>query len=74
MYSGNKDDIMKVAADYSDYYKAIAGQTIKNHEVITKDVRVTTYTNGVKIYVNYSEDDYQSADGVVKAGDCLIIL
>jgi hypothetical protein len=74
MYSGNKDDIIKAAADYSDYYKAISGQTIKNHEIVNDDVRITTYSNGVKIYVNYSEDDYQSADGVVKANDCLIIL
>ena len=65
--------MVAAAADYADYYKAISGQTISDHKLITDDVRCTTYSNGVKIYVNYSEDDYQSADGVVKAGDCLII-
>lgn len=72
-YDGNKETIVAAAADYADYYKAISGQTIADHRLITDDVRCTTYSNGVKIYVNYSEDDYQSADGVVKAGDCLII-
>lgn len=72
-YSDNKDDIIKVGTEYGDYYKAISGQTIANHELITKDVRLTTYSNGVKIYVNYSDADYVSADGTVTAGGCLII-
>ena len=72
-YAGNKDKIIAAATDYADYYKAISGQAIDNHQLITDDVRLTTYSNGVKIYVNYSEDDYQTADGLVKAGDCLII-
>ncbi len=73
VYADNKDDIVKVATDYSDYYKAISGQTISNHELITRDIRLTTYSNGVKIYVNYSSADYVSADGTVAAGGCLIV-
>lgn len=73
VYEDNKDDIIAVATEYSDYYKAISGQTISNHELITNDIRLTTYSNGVKIYVNYSASDYVSADGVVAAGGCLII-
>ncbi len=73
MYADNKDDIVKVATDYGDYYKAISGQTISNHELITEDVRLTTYSNGIKIYVNYSDSDYTVADGTVAAGGCLIV-
>ncbi len=72
-FSGNKDDIIKVAEELKPYYEAISGQTIKNHELLTKDVRVTTYSNGVKIYVNYSEDNFETPDGVVKASDYLVI-
>ncbi len=73
-YTGNKATIVEAANNYSEYYEAISGQTIASHELITEDVRLTTYSNGVKIYVNYSEDDYTTNDGVVKAADCLVIL
>ncbi len=72
-FEGNKEIMVAAAEELKDYYSSISGQTIKNHELITKDVRLTTYSNGVKIYVNYSEDDYTTADGVVKASNYLII-
>lgn len=72
-FSGNKETMVATAEEFKDYYKATSGQTIKDHNLLTNDVRLTTYSNGVKIYVNYSEDDYQTADGVVKASDYLII-
>lgn len=72
-FEGNKATMVAAAEELTDYYNSISGQTIKNHELITKDVRLTTYSNGVKIYVNYSEDDFTTADGVVKASDYLII-
>ena len=72
-FEGNKATMVAAAEELSDYYNSISGQTIKDHQLITKDVRLTTYENGVKIYVNYSEDDFTTADGVVKASDYLII-
>ncbi len=73
MYADNKDDIIKTAEAYSDYYKAISGKTIVNHELITKDVRATTFSGGVKIYVNYSDAEYVTADGVVGPMNYLIV-
>ena len=73
LYEDNKDDIIAAAAKYADYYKAISGQTIADHQLLSNTVRLTTFSNGVKIYVNYSNADYQTADGVVAAMDCLII-
>lgn len=73
VYASNKDNIIAVAKEFKDYYNAISGQTIVNHELLTNDVRCTTYSNGVKIYVNYSEKDYESPDGVVKAINCLVV-
>ena len=73
MYADNKDNIIAAATEYADYYKAISGQTIANHELLTEKVRLTTFSGGVKIYVNYSDADYRTADGVVPAMDCLII-
>ncbi len=73
LYKGNKDVIINAGNEFKDYYSAISGQTIVNHELITKDVRCTTFANGVKTYVNYSNSDYTVADGIVKANDYLVI-
>ena len=73
MYADNKDNIIKAAEDYKDYYEAISGKTIINHELITNDVRATTFSGGVKIYVNYSDAEYTTVDGVVAPRDCLIV-
>ena len=72
-YSGNKDVILKYANEYKSLYNDISGQTIANHTILTKDVRVTTYSNGIKVYVNYSNSDYKTADGVVTARGSLIV-
>ena len=72
-FNGNKETIIAATQELKDYYESISGQTIKDHQLITENVRLTTYENGVKIYVNYSEDDYITPDGTVKASDYLII-
>lgn len=72
-FSGNKETMVAAAEELKDYYSQTSGQTIKDHKLLTNDVRLTTYSNGLKVYVNYSEDDYTTADGVVKASDYLII-
>ncbi len=66
-YSDNKDVILAYAREYKGLYADISGQTITDHKILTKDVRVTTYSNGVKVYVNYSDTDYKTADGIVTA-------
>lgn len=70
-YSDNKEVILKYAKQYKSLYADISGQTIVDHKIITKDVRVTTYSNGIKVYVNYSNTEYKTADGVVAAMGCL---
>ena len=70
-YSDNKEVILKYAEQYKSLYADISGQTIVDHEFITEDVRVTTYSNGVKVYVNYSNTEYKTADGMVAAMGCL---
>lgn len=73
MYEDNKEAILDFANKYKDYYKAVENQTIVNHKVITKEIHETTFSNGVKIIVNYSDAPYNAGGKVVKAMDCLII-
>lgn len=73
VFESNKQSIIDAANDYKDYYEAISGQTISNHQILADGVRLTTYSNGVRIYVNYSENDYVCDAGTVSAMNCLII-
>lgn len=52
--SGAKDSIVKTVAEYEELFNSVKGATISNHE-INGDVRITTFDNGVKVYVNYGE-------------------
>lgn len=64
-YSDNKENILASAENYKEYYDSISGQTITDYEVITDDVRHTTFSNGVEIFINYSDEAYTVADGTV---------
>ncbi len=75
VYASNKQNIIDTANEYKDYYSAIGNSTIADHEILNNDgtVRLTTFSNGVKIYVNYSKTEFAGADFTVPAMDCLII-
>ena len=60
--AGVKDSIVKTVAEYQELFNSVKGATISNHE-INGDVRITTFDNGVKVYVNYGESD-ETVDGV----------
>ena len=67
-YSGIKDSIISTANELGNYYKAINGAEIKTHTVLESGLRETVYSNGVKAYVNYTEDDIATPSGkTVKA-------
>ncbi len=65
---GVRDSIVKTVADYKDYFNSVNGAKIADHKVITEDVRVTTFDNGVTVYVNYGNRDYTDGDITVAAG------
>ncbi len=68
-YSSKYSDIKdKIFADYgaaSDYYSAIKGAKIAEHNVLEDDLRETVYENGVRVYVNYSKTTVSSPIGEV---------
>ena len=60
----------RAATLYQEVNKALTGVTqasIVGHEYLTDDVVCTAYDNGVKIYVNYGNTDYQTENGVIPA-------
>lgn len=61
-----KDQIGYFYELYRDFYNAVKGATIVNHEIYDRNdkLRMETYSNGVKVYFNYSDLD-EVIDGVL---------
>lgn len=64
---GVKTDIIKTVEEYKDYFESVKNASIIDHEVLTENVRKTTFSNGVSVYVNYGDTEYTTEDGVVSA-------
>lgn len=53
-FSNWKDTALSIFEKYNLVYKDFAGQTITDHTIINKDLRVTKFSNNAEIIVNYS--------------------
>lgn len=65
-FSVQKQHILSAYEQYTQALKAADGFRMTAHERLAQDVFVSTYENGVKVYVNYSDNEYQK-DGVAVA-------
>lgn len=67
------DDIEKVAGEFNIKLAFTANHMITEHLMLAKDLYRLTYSNGYRIYINYS-DSVQSADGLqINAVDYLVV-
>ena len=66
--NGVRDDLQKTVAEYKAYFDKVNGTKIVGHELLTSDVRKTTFDNGITVYVNYGKNDYVDGDLTVAAG------
>ena len=65
-----KDDIADCYESYNKFWHKVKDARVTNHEIIDRnnDLRVVSYDNGLKLYLNYSSED-ETIDGVkVPAG------
>lgn len=62
---GWKERCMERYEMFNEVYRATEGFDIRTHEILTKNTRKVTYQNGAVVYVNYSDGDYTTEDGVV---------
>lgn len=71
LYSTNfdhwKDRAIKAYNDAAAILNGCQGATIENHEMLQDEVFMTTYSNGVKVVVNYSDAQYTHIDGTAVA-------
>lgn len=66
-YANVKADIETALGTADAALAAVRGCTITNYEIISKTLRVTEFSNGVKIAVNYSDGDCEWEGTVVPA-------
>lgn len=69
-----KESIIDEVKELKEYYASISGKAVKEHSLITKDVRKTVFENGTVAYVNYSDNDYSGDFGTVAAHSYLTVL
>lgn len=62
-YDVYKDEIVQYTTELKAVNEAVAGAVITGHELLANNVRIVTYSNGVKIYLNYG-NAAQTVDGV----------
>lgn len=65
---GIATDIQATVDAYKDFFESVNGEKIVGHKLITEDVRLTIFSNGVAVYVNYGDTDYTEGDITVAAG------
>ncbi len=65
---GAATDIQARVDEYKVFFESVKGETIAAHKLISDEVRLTTFSNGVSVYVNYGVTDYTIGDITVAAG------
>lgn len=66
----------QIAADYQEFdsqFARLRTQLIVNHERLAKSVYCTTYEDGTRVFVNYSDIDAETADTTVPANGYVIL-
>ena len=62
-YDTWKEDAISWYKRFKNDFGSLYGQTIENHVIIDRDVKMTEYADGTKVYVNYRTAEYQYNDG-----------
>jgi len=66
-YSMHKNDIVSSYKKYSKLLNKISDKKIVDYIIISDSVNETVFENGIKVFVNYGDDDYSSDEINVKS-------
>ena len=72
-FSGLKERIVQTVKETSAVTQKVKGVSIKNHTVAENGLRITEFQNGVKIAVNYTEQDLTFEGKTVTAGKYIVL-
>ena len=73
-YNTLKDNVAGLYAEYASVYEKIQGASLVDHEVfdLAGELVCVTYSNGVQLCLNYSENDAQVGGVKVPAGSYVV--
>ncbi len=71
-YDRWKEKILPLISRYQTEMAGLNKQTITDHDQLSESVSVTTYQDGTKVYVNYSNSDFRNGGTVIPARDYLV--
>lgn len=71
-YDRWKDILVPVILRYQQEMAGLNRQIIVDHDQLSEEVSVTTYADGTKVYVNYSNRDYRKNGVKIPARDYLV--
>lgn len=72
-FDGLKERIVQTVEEISVVTQKVKGAAIKNHTVAENGLRITEFDNGVKIAVNYTEQDLTIGDKLISAGKYIVL-
>lgn len=67
LYDDLRQTILQNMEQLEEYYSCIAASTINRHAILENGLRETIFDNGVRVYVNYSNEPLESPAGRVPA-------
>ena len=62
-YDDIKNTMVAEYASFEKLYKEVGGQAITGHAILQKGVHRTVFANGVTVYTNYSDSEYETPLG-----------
>ncbi len=71
-YDRWKDQAIPMITRFQAHMAGLNKQTITDHAHLSEEVTVTTYQDGTKVYVNYSNNDFDADGLTVPARDYLV--
>lgn len=72
LYKDVKDDIINDYTLVSDYFDKISDSYISEHIILESGLRQTVFSNGVSVFVNYTDKEISSDAGIVPANSFLV--
>ncbi|MBR3018236.1 MAG: hypothetical protein IKH57_14375 [Clostridia bacterium] len=71
-YASWKEDAAKIINDYQAAMAGLNGQRMTGHTILADGVTCTDYENGVRVFVNYGDEDYQAEETAVPARSYIV--
>ena len=66
-------DIQAAYKRLKPLYEAVGTSAIKNYQIVSDDLKITTFENGAVVYVNYSEKDITHGGVKIAARDYKVV-